>query len=63
MITGASDGIGLGFAVEFAKLGFNICMISRTAIKLEKAEIEVQKTNPNIKTKTIVTDFTFCNNL
>jgi 17beta-estradiol 17-dehydrogenase / very-long-chain 3-oxoacyl-CoA reductase len=30
VVTGASDGIGLGFAVEFSKLGFNICLISRT---------------------------------
>ncbi len=29
LITGGSDGIGLGFAQELAKLGFNICIIAR----------------------------------
>ena len=29
IVTGGSDGIGLGFCEEFAKLGFNICMIAR----------------------------------
>lgn len=29
IVTGGSDGIGLGFCEEFADLGFNICMIAR----------------------------------
>lgn len=30
VVTGGSDGIGQGFCEELAKLGFNICVISRT---------------------------------
>lgn len=29
VVTGGSDGIGLGFCEEFAALGFNICIIAR----------------------------------
>lgn len=29
IVTGGSDGIGLGFCEELADLGFNICMIAR----------------------------------
>jgi 17beta-estradiol 17-dehydrogenase / very-long-chain 3-oxoacyl-CoA reductase len=57
LITGASDGIGLGFAVEFARLGFNICLVSRTRNKLESAEMVVKATNPAVKTRIVVADF------
>ena len=36
IITGSTDGIGLGFAFELAKLGFNIVLIARNAEKLRK---------------------------
>lgn len=29
VITGGSDGLGLEFAKELAKTGFNICMVGR----------------------------------
>lgn len=41
VITGGSGGIGLGFAVELAKEGFNICLISRSMENLKIAEMEV----------------------
>jgi 17beta-estradiol 17-dehydrogenase / very-long-chain 3-oxoacyl-CoA reductase len=59
LITGASDGIGLGFAVEFARLGFNICLISRTRTKLDSAEAMVRAANPATKTRIVVADFRF----
>jgi 17beta-estradiol 17-dehydrogenase / very-long-chain 3-oxoacyl-CoA reductase len=37
VVTGGSDGIGLGFCEELAKLGFNICMIARNKQKMEEA--------------------------
>lgn len=43
VVTGASDGIGLGFAVEFAKLGFNIVLIARNTEKLERAAAHVKE--------------------
>jgi hypothetical protein len=41
VITGGSDGIGLGFAVELARCGFNVCLMSRSLTKLEAAKAEV----------------------
>ena len=41
VITGASDGIGLGFAVELSKRGFFVCLVSRSLEKLRIAEQEV----------------------
>lgn len=38
VITGGSDGIGLGIASAFAKNGANLCLISRDIEKLEKAK-------------------------
>lgn len=57
LVTGGSDGIGLGFAVEFARIGFNVCMISRTVDKLLAAEKEVHQANPSVATKIISADF------
>lgn len=42
VITGASDGIGLAFAKELAKEGFNICLIARNPKKLSDAEHKIQ---------------------
>ena len=35
VVTGATDGIGLGFVKDLAKMGFNIVLIWRTKSKLE----------------------------
>lgn len=58
VITGASDGIGRGFADQLAIRGFNLVLISRTKSKLEKAAQEINGLNKNISIKTIVADFT-----
>jgi 17beta-estradiol 17-dehydrogenase / very-long-chain 3-oxoacyl-CoA reductase len=34
LITGASDGIGKGFAIELAKQNFNLILIARNSEKL-----------------------------
>jgi len=41
VVTGASDGIGRVYALELAKRGFNILLISRTKSKLEQVAAEV----------------------
>lgn len=38
VVTGATDGIGLGFCEELAAFGINICLVSRNATKLAKTE-------------------------
>lgn len=45
LITGASSGIGRESAIEFAKLGANIVLVSRTLEKLEQVEKELKKFN------------------
>ena len=35
LVTGSSDGIGLEFARQLAREGFNICLVSRTESKLK----------------------------
>ncbi len=51
VVSGASDGIGLGFSVELAKRGFNICLLARSEIKLRKAVAEVEAARPGAKTR------------
>lgn len=41
-MTGASDGIGKEFALQLAKSGFNILLVSRTASKLEALAKEIE---------------------
>ena len=57
VVTGASGGIGRGFAVELARRGFNICLISRSMDRLQDAGDEVQRVNPKTKVKLVVADF------
>jgi 17beta-estradiol 17-dehydrogenase / very-long-chain 3-oxoacyl-CoA reductase len=56
VVTGASDGIGEVFCKELAKLGFNVCLVSRTKSKLDCVEESLKKINPNIQTKIITAD-------
>lgn len=43
VITGATDGIGLGFAHVIARQGFNILLVSRSKEKLEDVKNTIQK--------------------
>lgn len=42
-MSGASDGIGMEFALQLAKKGFNILLIGRNQEKLEQVETELAK--------------------
>jgi len=73
LITGASEGIGKAYAFELAKRGFNVILLSRSEVKLEKVANAIrkyisfnldrmklcQKTGDlyYVKTKVIVIDF------
>lgn len=57
IITGSSDGIGEEFAKQLARIGFNICLVSRTKSKLERVQSDIQQLNPSCKTKIVVADF------
>ena len=36
VVTGASDGLGRQYALQLAKKGFNVALVSRTPSKIEK---------------------------
>lgn len=42
VVTGSTDGIGLGYAKLFAESGFNLVCISRSAEKLKEKEKEIR---------------------
>ena len=49
VITGGSEGIGLGLAKALASKGFNLFLISRNIEKLTIAQKEILEKNPNCK--------------
>lgn len=61
VVTGGSDGIGLGMCKKLASEGFNICIISRTESKindkLEEIRKECRDGDTSFKTLCIVADF------
>ena len=59
VVTGGSDGLGLGFCQELAEIGFNICIIARNKNKMEAAleKLRYLHEEREIKTKYIVADF------
>ncbi|EER22907.1 oxidoreductase,short chain dehydrogenase, putative [Coccidioides posadasii C735 delta SOWgp] len=57
LVTGASDGIGKEYALQIARKGYNIILVSRSASKLSAVASEITSANPNILTKTVSMDF------
>ena len=61
VVTGSTDGIGKGLALELAARGFNLVLISRTIEKLNTVAIETQEkaknAGHNIHTRVIAFDF------
>lgn len=57
LVTGATDGIGLEFAQQFAARGFNLILCSRSEQKLQSRKNEIQKVNPSIKVAILAIDF------
>ena len=58
-ITGASDGIGKGFATELASRGFKILLIGRNAEKLENVKQTMITKTRNSEIKWIQADFAY----
>ncbi|WEW59560.1 17-beta-hydroxysteid dehydrogenasero [Emydomyces testavorans] len=57
LVTGGSDGIGKEFALQIARKGYNIILVSRSASKLSAVASEITSANPSILTKTVSIDF------
>ena len=45
VVTGASEGIGRGYALELARRGLNVVLLSRSREKLEKVAKEIRETH------------------
>lgn len=58
IITGASSGIGKSTALEFARAGANVALVSRNLEKLEAIKTELQRKMKDIKVVIIQTDLT-----
>ncbi|KAJ5805175.1 hypothetical protein N7474_011062 [Penicillium riverlandense] len=56
VVTGASDGLGKEFALQLARSGFNIVLVSRTASKLAALAEEITAQYP-VETQTLAMDF------
>lgn len=54
LVTGASDGIGLGVAQELATNGFNIILHGRNPEKLERTKIRLHGEHQNVHFRTAV---------
>lgn len=57
LITGATNGIGKEFCIQFAKLGYNIVLVSRNLSHLKATSEEIES-KYKVKTKIIEYDFT-----
>lgn len=58
LVTGSTDGIGRAYAIELARRGLNLILVSRTQEKLDQVAKEIQSKTPTAQVKTISIDFT-----
>jgi len=56
LITGASDGIGYGFAQELVRRGFGVVLHGRNQAKLERAQAQLQLEHPGAMVRLLVVD-------
>ena len=56
LVTGASDGVGRGFAQELAQRGFNVILHGRNAIKLEGVKAQLVKDHPSLSFRIVIAD-------
>ena len=56
LVTGASDGIGRGFAQELARNGFNVVLHGRNTTKLENVRAQLQNQFPKVGFRVFIAD-------
>ncbi|KKK13740.1 hypothetical protein ARAM_001678 [Aspergillus rambellii] len=57
VITGASDGLGKEFALQIARAGYNVVLVSRTASKLTALTDEITSQYPSVQTRMLAMDY------
>eukprot|EP01084_Bolivina_argentea_P267817 454728_1 len=57
VVTGSTDGIGKEYALQLAKRGLNIILISRTQSRLDETRAEILKKHPKVDVESLVVDF------
>ncbi|WP_430827052.1 SDR family NAD(P)-dependent oxidoreductase [Chryseobacterium indologenes] len=57
LVGGATQGIGAGIAIELAKCGANVTVMSRNEAKLKNFTAELPVIHPEQKHKYLVVDF------
>ncbi|CDW86756.1 short chain dehydrogenase reductase family protein [Stylonychia lemnae] len=57
LVTGGSEGIGKEFALELARSGFNLLLVSRSQEKLDKTKKTILEQSPQIAVETATFDF------
>jgi len=57
VVTGATDGIGLGYAKCLAKAGMNVALLSRSQDKLDETAKALREKYPKVEFRTIQADF------
>ena len=63
LVTGSTDGIGLGFCQNLAKRGFNLITVSRSFDKLLKRKAELMEEYPEVLIKCIAMDLSKINKI
>ena len=57
VVTGATGGLGLGYAEEFARRGINVLLVSRTESKLKACQADLKKKYPAVEVDYAIADF------
>lgn len=57
VVTGATDGIGKALAMELARKGMNVVLMSRTQSRLEEARSEILAKYPKVQVEILAVDF------
>jgi Tropinone reductase 1 len=60
LITGASSGIGLAVAREFAALGADLMLVARGRERLDRARSEIEAGNPGRRVQVLAADVSTC---
>ncbi|CAI5729853.1 unnamed protein product [Hyaloperonospora brassicae] len=57
VVTGATDGIGKALAMELARKGMNVVLVSRTQSRLEDVRAEIQRKYPTAQVEILAVNF------